>query len=808
MKISFNWLRSYITITESPEEIARLLTQSGLEVSGLTTFEPIRGNLKGLIIGQVIHCDKHPHADKLKVVRVDTGQHEPLHIVCGAPNIQVAQKVIVAPIGTQLHNYHGKSMVIKKVKIRGVLSEGMICAKSEIGIGPDDTGIITLGDVPDITPGMPANVYFNSQPDQILDVDLTPNRADAYSHLGTARELGALLDRSIQYPAIEKFKISTQSLPIQITINDPDACPRYTGIVMRGIRVQPSPRWLSDRLRAIGVTPINNVIDITNFVLHELGQPIHVFDYDQIVGQHIIVKSLQPDTPFVTLEGFSKPLQGTELMVCDRTGSMSMAGIIGSSRTHIHAGTTNIFLESAYFSPDVIRKAAKYHTIITDAALHHERGTDPNMLIYALKRACILIQEIAQGVPASALIDHYPQKIAHTQVIVCYQQITRLLGFSIEKSTVQHILQRLDIETLPHKDPQNSFIASVPPYRVDVRREVDVIEEIARIYGYDRIELPDVLKYNPVLDKPVSKKHQWQYEVAGLLTANGYHEICTNSLTKAAYATLPHQANGNNHIMITNPLSETLNALRTTLVFSGLEVIARNVNRKQSDLKIFEFGKIYHQTPQQYVENKRLGVWLTGHIEAINWIRKPRAVIFQDINKIIHIILRKFELPTWTTRVIQSPFYETGLQILWKQTPLLTTGSIKPSLLTPMHIHQPVFFADIDWEALLHIQLPIKQYQRTSKFPLVQRDISLVLDQAINFEAIKEVVSQQKNALIKSVEVFDVYQGESLGRDQKAYALRFVLQQKDKTLQEKTIRACMTQLMRAFETQLKATIRT
>ena len=803
MQISLNWLKDYIQISASPEEVAQLFIQSGLEVASLTNFEPIKGGLKGLVIGQVVTCENHPNADELKVTLVDVGQDVPLRIVCSAPNVQAGQKVVVAPVGAQLHSQTGTTLKIKKARIRGEVSEGMLCAEDEIGLGHTHEGIIVLDTL--LLPGTPAAQLFNSQPDEILAIDLTPNRADACSHLGMARELGAILDRSVQYPSVEALKLDTERLPIQVEVLDHSACPRYSGITISGVKVQPSPPWLSDKLRAIGLSPINNLVDVTNFVMHELGQPLHAFDYDQIVGKKVMVKQLKQGTAFVTLDDSIRKLHGTELMICDQAGGMGMAGILGGKRTSIHADTHNIFLESAYFTPGIIRRAAKQHAIKTDASFRYERGTDPNLTVYALKRACLLIQELAQGAIASALIDLYPEKIEAVKIKVHYKNITRLLGQAIPEVAIKKILRRLDI-AISHEET-DGLVASVPTYRVDVKREVDIIEEIARIYGYDRIEVTGKLG-STYLARTIQPAHnKLRHKVSALLAANGYHEIYTNSLTKSSYARLTDALDAQQRVAISNPRSEALDVLRQTLLFGGLEVIAHNINRKQWDLKLFEFGKIYRKAGQQYVENNRLGIWLTGSMEAINWMRKPQTVTFQDIQAMVHKVLHKLGVTDFATEPLQSASYQEGIQVLLGETQLLTAGKVQHALLKHMNISQPVFFAAMDWDVLLSNWKPLRQYQEISKFPSVKRDISLVLDKSVNFEAVKRVIAQQNNKLIQDVAVFDVYEGEQLGQGKKAYALSFVLQGKDKTLDDKTIDRVMARLMRAFESQLGALIR-
>ena len=803
MKISFNWLKDYIQISEHPEEVAQILTQSGLEVVGMAAFEPVKGSLKGLVIGQIMHCEKHPNADQLKVTLVDIGQSAPLHIVCGAPNVHVGKKVVVAPVGTLLHSSEGITLKIKKTKIRGEVSEGMICAEDEIGLGHAHEGIIVLNTP--LAPGTPAAQHFDIQPDTILEIDLTPNRVDACSHLGTAKELNALLDRPVRYPSVEKFKVATQSLPMQVEVLDHSACPRYSGITISGVRVQPSPPWLENKLRAIGISSTNNIVDVTNFVLHELGQPIQAFDYDQIVGKKITVKQLEPETPFVTLDSKTRKLSGVELMVCDQAGGIGMAGILGGKRTRIHSGTQNIFLESAYFAPGVIRQAARQHAIQTGTSFRYERGTDPNITVYALKRACLLLQEIAQGKIASLLTDLYPEKVEDLRVKVYYKNITRLLGLHIPEAVIKKILSKLDI-AISHEEA-DSFVASVPPYKVDVKREVDVIEEIVRIYGYDRIEVTGKLGSTYLARTTQPEQNKLRHRVAELLAANGYYEIYTNSLTKSSYARLTDALDAQQQVTILNPLSEALDVLKTTLLFAGLEVVARNINRKQADLKLFEFGKTYRKEGQQYLENRRLGIWLTGNIESINWIRKPQEVTFQDMHAILHKVLHKLNISNFSAQPFQSALYQQSIQVVRNQTQLLTAGKVHQSLLKHMGINQPVFFADIAWDVLLCQWRRLTQFQEISKFPSVKRDISLVLHKSVNFEAVSRVITAQNNKLIKDVTAFDVYQGEKLGQEKKAYALSVVLQRKDKTLDEKTIEQVMMRLMRAFEDQLGAMIR-
>lgn len=803
MKISFTWLQDYISITENVEKIAQSLTQGGLEVGGIRDFEPIQGGLQGLLIGQVMDCYPHPNADQLKITQVDIGQEIKLQIVCGAPNVQTGQKVVVAPIGTKLYSHDGVAFKIKKAKIRGELSEGMLCAEDEIGLGGTHEGIMTLDT--SLPCGTAAAQYFNRPSDTVLEIDLTPNRGDACSHVGVARELGILLDRSVNYPVAEPLKLAIKQLPINVKVLDPVACPRYAGVVISNVNVAPSPTWLIDKLKTIGLNTVNNIVDITNFVMHELGQPLHAFDYDRITGKTLKVQVLEQGTSFVTLDGVERKLKGTELMVSDQVSGISMAGVLGGQRTSIHADTRNIFLESAYFCPGIIRKAAKQHALQTDASFRHERGINPDFVLYALKRACLLIQEIAQGEVASNFIDLYPQKIEPASVKIRYKYIKRLLGQVIPQETIQQILNKLEI--VIESEDEESLTVSVPSYRTDVKREVDVVEEIARIYGYDRMEIKDVLG-SSYLAKQHDRSYQIKHETSSLLVANGYNEIYTNSLSTSSYADLLEKSEENQRITIVNPLSESLDSLRQYLLFGGLEVVVHNLNRKQLDLKLFEFGQTYSQVENQYVEKSRLAIWLTGKLSPVNWTGNTQETTFYDLKAITYKLLQQLGITKFCTAPSQDNFYENGIQVLQNDKLLLTAGHVSQSILQNMHIGQPVFFADIDWGQLLGLQKSPKIYQPISKFPSVKRDISLVLDHSVNFEAVREIIDKQKGKFIQDVTVFDVYQGKELEINKKAYALNLILQDQEKTLDEKTIDHIMKRLFRAFEEQLGATIRT
>ncbi|MEL6412907.1 MAG: phenylalanine--tRNA ligase subunit beta, partial [Bacteroidota bacterium] len=622
----------------------------------------------------------------------------------------------------------------------------------EIGLSDTHEGILIL-DTP-LPPGTPVAQHFHIQLDQVLEIDLTPNRGDACSHVGVARDIGAVLDRSIQLPDVKSFKPAEDAhLPLQVAVADQKACPRYAGAIISSVEVQESPRWLKDRLKAISIQPFNNIVDVANFVLHELGQPLHVFDYDQIVGQKLTVQQLQPGTEIVTLDGQQRTLNGEELVIGDQAGPLCLAGILGGERGSIQSETKNIFIESAYFKPSVIRKAAKYHGLKTDAAFRYERGVDPHQTVYALKRACLLIQEVAGGTIASQLVDIYPQEIPPHEVTVRYDAITRLVGLPIPTPTIHQILHRLDIGTSQQTD--EGFVATIPPYRADVRREADLVEEILRIYGYDRIEVKATPESTHIAAPIKLVPHKLQHSIATLLANSGYNEIYTNALTQSSQEQPLGLSDKQQNVTILNPLSEHLDALRRTLLFTGLDVVAHNINRKQTDLKLFEFGKTYQRDGQQCSEYNRLGIWLTGNCEAPNWLREPCKVTFQDLNAVIHKVLQKLNITALAITPISDSIYTVGVQIATNQTPLLTAGQVRPTLLASRAINQTVFFADIDWDQLLQVAKPPQVYQAISKFPPVKRDLSLVLDQATTFEAVRKVVEEQNEKLIQETAVFD-----------------------------------------------------
>ncbi len=804
MKISYNWLKEYIQIHESPEKIGQLLTDTGLEVEGIDKIEPVEGGLHGIVIGEVLTCAQHSNADKLKVTTVDIGKDEPAPIVCGAPNVAVGQKVIVATVGTTLYPTGHDPFKIKKAKIRGEVSEGMICAEDEIGIGTSHDGIMVLDT--NLTNGTPAIEYFNLEDDHIFEIGLTPNRADATSHIGTARDLKAVLNREIQWPSVEEFKVDSNHKPIEVIVENQEACPRYSGITIGGVTVKESPEWLQKRLRSIGLSPINNVVDITNFVLHETGQPLHAFDLNEIKGGKVLVKTLPAGSTFTTLDEKKRKLLDTDLMICNgESEGMCIAGVFGGIHSGVKDGTTDIFLESAYFSADYIRKTAQHHQLKTDASFRYERGTNPRMTLYALKRAAYLIKELAGGSIASDIVDVYPNEVKDFEIIAKYRNIQRLLGVSLSNDKIFGILNALDI-TVEELDDEK-FKAFVPPYRVDVTREADLTEEILRIYGFNNIELPINFSSGYMAEFPETDVNKNQHRATELLTAKGYFEIITNSLTKPGYAEKAENLDDKESIGILNKLSEDLGVLRQSILYNGLEVIAHNINRRQTDLKLFEFGKNYRLIGGKYHEESRLGIYLTGKVTTENWRAKTRTVEFHDLSEAVRLIIDRLDNFSTTSSVIQTYPFNYAIELKLNDKVLVTYGKIKSSILQDLGIKQELFYADLNWDLLLRSTTNNIVYQQVSKFPEVKRDLSLVIDKGITYDQIKRVAEKSDKYLLKGIHVFDVYEGENIGSDKKAYALSFILQDDKKTLTDKVIDRTMNKMMGLFESELGAVIR-
>lgn len=801
MKIALNWLKSYIQTDLTASALASLLTQSGLEVIRLYPAIP----LEGLVIGEVIASVPHPRAERLHKTLVDIGADQPLSIICGAPNLAVGQKVMVAPAATTIYSYSDqKPFQIKKIKIRGEWSDGMICAEDEIGLGPAHDAIMVLDTA--LPAGTAAKDYLQEPLDELLEIEITPNRADACSHLGIARELKALLHLPLVLPTVAHFQ-PIASPPLTLTVQDNQACPRYCGLLLKNVVVEAAPQWLRTRLSRIGIKPINNIVDVTNFILHDLGQPLHAFDYDTIVGGCLEIALATPGSQFIGLDGVTRTLTGCELMIGDALGPLAMAGIIGGMRSCITKNTKNVFIESGYFHPTRIRRAAQYHNLKTEAAFRFERGTDPHMPPYALKRAALLLQLLLPSAEAIEIIEYYPTPIAYLGIAITYAAIARTLGVSLDPTKIKEIINDLDIDI--EEESKDGFIAKVPPYRVDVTRTADLIEEIARIYGYDALADVNKAYLTPAINYLAAETstdylYEMEEEIGKLLVSNGYYEIWTNSLIARAYVDLTHSSS---IISLLNPSSKMVDSLRPTLLFSGLEAIAYNMSYRQKNLKFFEFGTVYNQVAGVYKERKKLALWLTGHIEPANWVRQLGDVTLQEMRNSLEQIIQRLGIEELVYKAMLLPHYIQAAQIIYKGKEIIAFGQIDGAILDRFAIAQPVFFADIDWDNLLKIGKFHPRYRPIAKFPPVRRDLSLVVDKSVSFQDIQDVIVKRGVDMVQAVHLFDLYTGATLPADKKAYALTFILQDSKRTLDDSSIHQFMDQLMQAFEQVLHATIR-
>lgn len=815
MNISLNWLNDYLKTELPVEEICKILTSIGLEVGGYEKFESVKGGLKGLVIGEVKTCEPHPDSDHLHITTVDLGDGRLTPIVCGAPNVAAGQKVVVATIGTVLYD-GDKEFVIKKSKIRGQESEGMICAEDEIGIGTDHAGIIVLP--ADVKAGTPASEYYRITTDYVIEIDITPNRVDGASHLGVARDLAAYLKQNgnIDYtlPSVEQYKADSTDAILSIEVKRPEACIRYAGVCIEGVTVKESPEWLRNRLKAIGLNPINNVVDITNYILFELGQPLHAFDKDKIKGNKVILRSFPTGTKFVTLDGVERELNENDLMVCNEEAPMCIAGVFGGIESGITENTQNVFLESACFDPVFVRKTARRHGLSTDASFRFERGTDPNIVIYALKRAALLIKELAGGKITSDIIDIYPAPVKDFEVEVKYSHIDRLIGKAIGKENIKKILTALEIKIV--NESETTLLLHVPPYRVDVRREADVIEDILRIYGFNNIEVPS--KVNSTLSySPKPDDYRLKNVIADLLTGNGFNEIMNNSLTKASYFEGLETYKPENTVMLYNPLSSDLNAMRQSLLFGGLETIAYNINRKNNSLKLYEFGKAYtfHKKEgedhlKQYREENHLALFLTGSKTTASWNTKEARSDFFTLKAYAEIVLTRLGFKTDALNVEENTqdILREGLDYTQNGKHLLTIGTVSPKLLKHFDIDQEVCYADFSWENLLKtLKNHTTVFTPLPKYPSVKRDLALLLDKKVSFKEVKELALRTEKTLLKAVTLFDVYEGEKLGAGKKSYAVSFTLQDDEKTLTDKQIEKIMNKLIGSYQHQLGAEIR-
>lgn len=798
MKISYKWLQQFIKTTKSPDELSLILTNIGLEVESLEKVQSIPGGLEGLVIGYVKECVQHPNADRLKVTKVDVGLPEDLQIVCGANNVAAGQKVVIATVNTTIYPTIGEPFKISKSKIRGEVSEGMICAEDEIGLGHDHAGIIELDADAEI--GLAASSYFKMEDDFVFEIGLTPNRADAASHLGVARDLAAYLNLEMSMPDVSSFKVDNQELTIPVELQDQDACRRYSSLSISGITVKESPDWLKDKLNAIGIRPINNVVDVTNFVLHELGQPLHAFDADAIAGQKVIVKKCTEGTMFSTLDDVERKLSSDDLMICNTNEAMCIAGVFGGKTSGIKETSKNVFLESAWFDAVSVRKTSKRHGLKTDASFRFERGTDPEMTVIALKRAALLIQELAGGYISSTISDIYPNPAKAFAVDISFKSVSRLIGKEISKDEIRATLSGLGIKIVAQD--QDGMKLEVPAFKVDVTREVDIIEEILRIHGYNNIEIPHQIRASlNTSQKP--DKEVLQNQCADLLSSNGFFEILSNSLTKLAYSAQPELA-----VKILNPLSSDLDVMRQSLLFSGLEAIVYNQNRRNSDLKLYEFGKVYSLENESYKENQRFSVFITGAQHTEHWASKSNPSGFYNLKSIVDLLINRLNIKGLVSVETSNSDFSSGISYRKGEKVLVDFGILSKKTLKKLDINAEVFYADFDWDLIIKSVRNNKiTFSEISKFPSVRRDLSMLLNKDVTFEQLKQIALKTDKSLLKEVNVFDVYVGDKLPDGKKSYALSFVIQDDEKTLTDKQIEAFMQKLIINFEKQVGAEIR-
>ena len=825
MNISYKWLKRYINLQDDAETVAKILTSIGLEVGTVETVETIKGGLKGLVVGEVLTCEPHPNSDHLHITKVNIGEGEPLPIVCGAPNVAAGQKVIVATIGTVLYD-GDQSFTIKKGKLRGEDSWGMICAEDEIGVGTDHAGIIVL---PADTPvGMPAAEFYHVENDAVIEVDITPNRSDACSHFGVARDLYAYYKAhgqniTLTKPSVEAFKVNNNELPIQVTVDAPEAAPRYTGVSIKGVEVKESPEWLKNSLLAIGLRPINNVVDVTNFVLHEMGQALHAFDADKIKGNEIHVRYAKAGEKFITLDGVEREMNERDLMIANTEEAMCIAGVFGGLKSGVTEKTKNVFLESAYFDPVTIRKTSRRHQLQTDASFRYERGCDPNNTLYVLQRAALLIQELAGGEIAMNIVDTVNGDFKPWDVTIDINRVNSLIGKAIGEDTIETILRALEINIVAKLG--DSWQLEVPRYRVDVQRECDVVEDILRIYGYDNVEFPEKLNTSLAYGvKPDPEK--LRRRIAEQLTAQGFNEILNNSLTKVSYYEPLTQLTLDTCVKIMNPLSQDLGVMRQTLLFGGLESIARNANRKNADLKFYEFGNCYHYNGElkiknyeliqndplkAYSEEPHLALWLTGNKAAQTWVRKEEKTTFYQLRAYVNNILVRLgvDLSKTTVERLENELFSDGLVLKAANGKALGyIGIVARKQLKAFDIEQEVFYADLDWNQLLKQN---KQYKAVindlPKYPEVKRDFALLVDKTVEFADLARAAFATEKKLLKNVYLFDVYEGKNLEAGKKSYALSFILQDAENTLKDTQIENIMNRMKATFEEKFHATLR-
>ena len=820
MEISYKWLKEYVDFDLTPQETADVLTSCGLEVDSLEEVQTIKGGLKGLYVGKVLTCEMHPNSDHLHITTVDLGKGEPQQIVCGAPNVAAGQKVIVADLGCVLYD-GDKEFVIKKSKLRGVESNGMICAEDEIGVGTSHDGIIVLPE--DAPVGQPAAEYYHLESDWVIEIDITANRSDALSHWGVARDLYAWLKRngyntSLHRPDCSEFTVDNTNLPIDVEIENTEACKRYACVSITGCEVKESPEWLQDKLKVIGLRPINNIVDITNYVMMAYGQPMHCFDADMVKGNKIVVRTQPEGTKFVTLDGEEHTLGEHDLSICNAEEPMCIAGIFGGKGSGTYDTTTNVVLESAYFHPTWIRKSARRHGLSTDASYRFERGIDPNGIIYALKQAAILCKQLAGGKVSMEIKDVYPTPIADARVQLDYEYVDRLIGKKIGNDMIRSIVESLEMKVVSETD--TGLELDVPAYRVDVQRPCDVVEDILRIYGYNNVDIPTQLKSSLTILGDEDKAYHHQNVISEQLVGCGFREILNNSLTKTAYYTELNHYTEDTTVKVMNPLSSDLGVMRQTLLFGGLESVCRNVNHKMPNLRFFEFGNCYHFSPEKnndedpikaYTEEMHLGMWLTGKRVEGSWAHADEQSNFYELKAYVMNIFTRLGVNPGIVVAEKSDNNVFGKALALKARSgklLCEMGTVSHKLLKKMDIDQDVFYADINWNNIMRaIKKNETLYHDISKFPSVSRDLALLIDKSVEFEQIEQIARQTEKKLLKSVELFDVYEGKNLPEGKKSYAVNFILQDETKTLNDKQIEAIMTKLINNLKQKLGAELR-
>ena len=820
MNISYNWLKDYLDFDLQPDEVAAALTSIGLETGGVEEVQTIKGGLEGLVIGEVLTCEEHPNSDHLHITTVNVGGAEPLQIVCGAPNVAAGQKVVVAVNGTKLYD-GDECFTIKRSKIRGVESNGMICAEDEIGIGTDHAGIIVLP--ADAVVGTPAKEYYNVKSDYVLEVDITPNRVDATSHFGVARDLAAYLKQNgkpanLKRPSVDAFKIDDEVPAIEVVVENKEACLRYSGITIKNVTVKESPEWLQNRLKVIGLRPINNVVDITNYILHGVGQPLHSFDADKIKGNKVVVRSATEGAKFVTLDGVERTLTDRDLMICNVEEPMCIAGVFGGLDSGVTEQTKNVFLESATFHPTWIRKTARRFGLNTDASFRYERGLDPNQTVDVMKRAALLIQEVAGGTITGAIQDIYPAPVAPYRVELAYKKVNTLIGKVIPVETVKSILESLEMKIV--SETAEGWVIDVPVYRIDVQRDVDVIEDILRIYGYNNVEFSDNVKSNLSYQTPTDRSYKLQNLISEQLCGCGFNEILNNSLTRSAYYDNLSTYPVSHCVMLMNPLSADLNCMRQTLLFGGLESVEHNAKRKNGNIRFFEFGNCYDynidhkkegETLAEFSEDYRLGLWVSGSRVDNNWAHPNEKSSVYELKAYVENILVRLgvNLQKVIFGNLANDIYSAGLSITTSSGRQLgTMGIVSPKICKELDIETDVYYAELSWTLLMkEIKKSKVTFSEISKFPAVKRDLALLLDKNVQFAEIEKIATESERKLLKNIALFDVYEGKNLPAGKKSYAVSFYLQDEGKTLNDKQIDAIMKKIQTNLEQKLGAQLR-